>query len=228
MVHLPRSLRSHRLIPRVTLVWAALAAALLVWNPRPTSLMHFASTSLHNLSDHPLLAILLSVFTLANGWEEWATWAALSIVWIAVEVRLGWVRALASFVSGHVLATVGLAVVQALAVASHLATVSLAGVGDDVGASYGFVALAGAGLAHAVRRDRRWLLAGLALVAISVIDVGWWTILGHAMAIAIGVTLDLVVVEGSHRRGRAAPPAAESRPLPVRDETGAAGPVPAA
>ena len=210
MVHFPASLRSQRLIPRVTLVWAALAAALLVWNPRPTSLVHFASTSLHNLSDHPLLAILLSVFTLANGWEEWATWFALSIVWIAVEVRLGWVRALVSFVSGHVLATVGLALVQAVAVANHLAAVSLAGVGDDVGASYGFVALAGAGLAHAVRRDRRWLAATPALVLISVIDVGWWTILGHAMAIAIGVTLDLVVVETS-RRGHGAPGPVEER-----------------
>ncbi|HEX7444434.1 MAG TPA: rhomboid-like protein [Acidimicrobiales bacterium] len=200
MVHVPTFLRSHRLIPRVTLVWAALAAGLLVWNPRSTALVHFASTSVHNLSDHPLRAIVLSVFTLANGWGEWATWAALSIVWIAVEVRLGWLRALVSFVSGHVLATVALAFVQTVAVASHLAGASLFSVTDDVGASYGFVALAGAGLAHAVRRDRRWLAAAPALILISVVDVTWWTILGHAMAIATGVSLDLAVSGASPRR----------------------------
>jgi hypothetical protein len=202
MVHLTTSLRSHRLIPRVTLVWAGLAAALLVWNPHPTALVHFASTSLHNLNDHPLLAILLSVFTLANGWGEWVTWASLSMVWIAVELRLGWVRALVSFVAGHVLATAGLAVVQAFAVASHLAASSLGSVTDDVGASYGFVALAGAGMAHAVRRDRRWLAAAPALAVISVIDVTWWTILGHAIAITVGVTLDLLVEEAAHRHER--------------------------
>ncbi len=206
MVHIPTSLRSHRLLPRVTLVWAALAAGLLIWNHRPVALVHFASTSLHNLSDHPLLAIVLSVFTLANGWEEWATWAALSIVWIAVEVRLGWARALVSFASGHVLATLGLALVESVAVASHLAGASVLSVADDVGASYGFVALGAAGLAHAVRRDRRWLAAAPALVLISVIDVTWWTILGHAMAIAIGVTMELVV-DATHRH--------EQQPAPV-------------
>jgi hypothetical protein len=200
MVRIPPSLRSHRSLPRVTLVWAALAAGLLVWNHHPTALMHFASTSLHNLDDHPLLAIVLSVFTLANGWWEWATWAALSIVWIAVEIRLGWARALASFVSGHVLATLGLALVQAVAVAGHLAAASVGGISDDVGASYGFVALAGAGLAHAVRRDRRWLLAAPALVAISVVAVPLQTILGHAMAIAVGITVEAVVVDGAHHR----------------------------
>ncbi|HEY5154377.1 MAG TPA: hypothetical protein VIJ47_06565, partial [Acidimicrobiales bacterium] len=199
MVHLPASFRSHRLIPRVTLAWAALAAGLLVWNPHPTALVHFASTSLHNLYDHPLLAIVLSVFTLANGWAEWATWTLLSIVWIAVELRLGWLRALTSFISGHVLATAALALVQALAIASHLATNSLSTVTNDVGASYGFVALAGAGLTYAVRRDRRWLVAAPVLVAISVIDVTWWTILGHAIAIAVGVTLEVVVVHPPSR-----------------------------
>lgn len=187
----------------MTPVWVVLAAGLLVWNPRPTALVHFASTSLHNLHDHPLAAIVLSVFTLANGWGEWATWAGLSIVWVIVEIRLGWLRALVSFISGHVLATAGLALVQAIAVANHLAAVSLANVSDDVGASYGFVALAGAGLTHAVRRDRRWLVAAPALVALSVIDVTWWTMLGHAMAIGIGVALDLVVVDAAHRPRRA-------------------------
>lgn len=202
-LHVPTFLRSHRLIPRVTLGWAGLAAGLLVWNPHPTALVHYASTSLHNLADHPILAIVLSLFTLANGWREWGTWSLLSIVWVMVELRLGWARALLSFVSGHVLATLGLAIVEVTAVASHLATASVMTVTDDVGASYGFVALAGAGLTHAVRRDRRWWLAAPALVLISVVEVTWWTILGHAMAIGIGVCLDLLVGDAAQRRLRA-------------------------
>jgi hypothetical protein len=182
-----------RLVPRVTIVWAILAAAILIWVPRPAGLVHFASTSVSNLADHPIHALGLSAFLLADGWGEWATWALLSVVWIAVEIRLGWARSLVSFVAGHLLATSVVALAEAVAVMNHLVASSVAGVADDVGASYGFLALAGAGLTHAVRRDRRWLAAVPALIAISVIDVTWWTIGGHALAIGVGVALDLLV-----------------------------------
>ena len=195
-------------LPRVTLVWAALAAAILVWVPRPAGLVHFASTSVANLADHPLRALGLSAFLLADGWGEWATWALLSVVWIAVEVRLGWARSLLSFVSGHVLATAVVALAEAVAVMNHLAASSVAHVADDVGASYGFLALAGGGITHAVRRDRRWLLVTPALVAISVVDVSWWTIAGHALAIGVGVALDLML-------GDARPAVPHPDPMPA-------------
>jgi len=186
-------LRAHLHLPRVTLVWALLAAALLLWHPNPAGAVHFASTSLANLADHPMLAIGLSVFTLAQGWGEWATWVGLSVVWVLVERSLGWRRTLVSFAAGHVLATVGVALVEGLAVAAHLAGGSVVHAAGDVGASYGFLALAATGLTIAVRRDRRWLIATPLLPLMSVIDVGWWTILGHALAIGVGVTTALVV-----------------------------------
>ena len=182
-------LRHHRLIPRVTLVWATIAAALLLWHPDLGGLVHLASTSLHNLARHPVLSMCLSVFTLANGWGEWATWVGLSIVWVFAEVNLGWRRSLAAFIAGHLVATMGLAVIEATAVLSGLAPVGIVGITDDVGASYGFLALAAAGLAIGLRRSRWWLLATPALLAISIVDVNGWTIAGHAMAIAVGCGL---------------------------------------
>ncbi len=182
-------LRHHRLIPRVTLVWAAVAAALLLWHPHLGGLVHLASTSLHNLAEHPVLSVCLSVFTLAHGWGEWATWVGLSVVWVFAEVNLGWRRSLAAFVAGHLVATLVVALLEATAVLSGLASVAIVGIPDDVGASYGFLALAGAGLAIGLRRSRWWLLATPALVTISVVDVNGWTIAGHAVAISIGAVV---------------------------------------
>jgi len=190
-------LRHHRLIPRVTLVWAAIAAALLLWHPDLGGLVHVASTSLHNLARHPVLSMVLSVFTLADGWGEWATWVGLSVVWVFAEVNLGWRRSLAAFIAGHLVATVAVAVIQAVAVLSGLASVAVVGISDDVGASYGFLALAGAGLSIGLRRSRWWLLATPALVAISVVDVSGWTIAGHAVAISVGAAVAVLLGNGS-------------------------------
>lgn len=193
-LRLLRSVSSwHRLIPRVTLVWAALAALLLVWYPQRGPLVHFASTSLVNLANHPVWAIGLSVLVLANGWGEWATWLALSVVWVLIEAGVGWRRALVVFVSGHVLATLGVAMAEAGAVLGAHSASGLAHIHDDVGASYGFLALAGLGLATAVRRDRRWWFAAPALVAAIVVQVGPWTMLGHALAVVVGVSAALVL-----------------------------------
>lgn len=186
-------LRHHRLIPRVTLVWAAIAAALLLWHPDLGGLVHTASTSLHNLAEHPVLSMVLSVFTLADGWGEWATWVGLSVVWVFAEVNLGWRRSLAAFIAGHLTATVAVAAIQSVAVLSGLTSVAIVGIPDDVGASYGFLALAGAGLAIGVRRSRWWLVATPALLAISIVEVNGWTIAGHAVAISTGAAVALLL-----------------------------------
>ena len=199
------------LVPRVTLAWAALAALLLVWYPHRGPLVHFASTSLANLDSHPLWAIGLSVFVLAGGWGEWATWMALSVVWVLVEAGVGWRRALVVFLAGHVLATLGVALAQAVLVQFVHGNAALARVHDDVGASYGFLALAGLGLASAVSRDRRWWAATPALVLAVVLQVGPWTILGHALAVAVGVTAALVLPAGEVALARSAP-----LPVPVK------------
>ncbi|MGZ4692887.1 MAG: rhomboid-like protein [Acidimicrobiales bacterium] len=210
-------LRHHRLIPRVTLVWAAVAAALLLWHPDLGGLVHVASTSLHNLAEHPVLSMCLSVFTLADGWGEWATWVGLSVVWVFAEVNLGWRRSLAAFVTGHLVATLAVALIEATAVLTGLASVTIVCIPDDVGASYGFLALAGAGLAIGLRRSRWCLLAAPALVAISVVDVNGWTIAGHAVAISVGAVLATWCRALDH-------PAATPVDQPELVATGAAGP----
>ena len=189
----------HRLIPRVTLVWAGLTAALLVLYPHRGPIVHFASTNLANLGDHPFGAIGLSMLVLANGWGEWATWLALSIVWILVEASVGWRRSLVVFVAGHVLATVAVALFESASVLSGDSGSALVHLRGDVGASYGFLALAGLGLATAVRRDRRWLLVVPALIAATVTDVGSWTILGHAIAVGVGVSAGAWLSDPFHR-----------------------------
>ncbi len=196
-MHPLRLLRSvwtrHRLIPRVTLVWAALVGLLLVWYPHRGPLVHFASTNLANLANHPLWAIGLSVLVLANGWGEWATWMALSVVWVLIEAGVGWRRALVVFVAGHVLATVGVALIEAVVVLGVHGGSGLVHIHDDVGASYGFLALAGLGLTTAVRHDRRWWFAAPALVAAIVVQVGPWTMLGHALAVMVGISAGLAL-----------------------------------
>jgi hypothetical protein len=195
---LPRRGHRSRLVPRVTIAWAAFAALLLVASPHRGPLVHFASTSLTNLASHPLMAIGLSVFVLANGWGEWATWVALSVVWVLIEAGVGWRRALVVFLAGHVLATVGVAMAEAVAVLGAHGNAALARVHDDVGASYGFLALAGLGLATAIRRNRRWWLATPALVLAIVVQVGPWTVFGHALAVGVGVSAALALPAGRH------------------------------
>ena len=190
---LPHRGHRSRLVPRVTIAWAAFAALLLVWYPHRGPLVHFASTSLANLASHPLWAIGLSVFVLANGWGEWATWVALSVVWVLIEAGVGWRRALVVFLAGHVLATVGVAMAEAVAVLGVHGTAALTHVHDDVGASYGFLALAGLGLVTAGRRDRRWWLATPALALAAVVQVGPWTVGGHLLAIGVGVSAALLL-----------------------------------
>jgi hypothetical protein len=186
-------------VPRVFLAWALLAAALLLWHPAPARLVHMASTNLANLGRHPVLSIALSVFTLAHGWAEWATWVGLFVVWVLVERSLGWRRTLLAFVAGHVLATLGVAAIESFAVYGHLAGGELVHVAGDVGASYGFMAVAAAGIVVGVRADRRWLAAVPVVTAMSVIDVGWWTILGHGLAIGVGAATGLVTATRSGR-----------------------------
>ena len=206
LVHPLRLLRSlparHHLVPRVTLVWAALAGLLLFCAPHRGALVHFASTSLANLASHPVMSIALSVFVLANGWGEWVTWLALSVVWVLIEAGVGWRRALVVFAAGHVLATVGVAFVEAVVVLGVHGGSGLVHIHDDVGASYGFLALAGMGLTTAVRHDRRWWLAAPALVAAIVVQVGPWTMLGHALAVALGASAALALPERANGAAR--------------------------
>ena len=89
---------------------------------------------------------------------------------------------------------------QAVGVLSGLTSVAVVGIPDDVGASYGFLALAGAGLTIGLRRSRWWLLATPALVTISVIDVNGWTIAGHAVAISTGAAVAVLLGKRLTRR----------------------------
>ena len=206
---LPHRGHRSRLVPRVTIAWAAFAALLLVWYPHRGPLVHFASTSLANLASHPFWAIGLSVFVLANGWGEWATWVALSVVWVLIEAGVGWRRALVVFLAGHVLATVGVAMAEAVVVLGGRGTAALALVHDDVGASYGFLALAGLGLVTAGQRDRRWWLATPLLALAAVVQVGPWTVVGHLLAIGVGVSAALLLPAP----GAAAPAALTTEPV---------------
>ena len=123
-------LRHHRLIPRVTLVWAAVAAALLLWHPdlgRPRA--RGVDQPAQPGPSTPCCPWCLSVFTLADGWGEWATWVGLSVVWVFAEVNLGWRRSLAAFIAGHLTATVVVAhASRPSAVLSGLASVAIVGI----------------------------------------------------------------------------------------------------
>lgn len=144
------------------------------------------STNLHRLARDPVRVIFASAFWVSSVWEL-LTWAVLFTLAVAtVERSIGTARTATVFVAGHVGATLltagGLwAALQADLVESSIVHVK------DVGASYGFLAVA-AVLTY--RLPRRWppLYAAVlttALTAALAVHPSF-TDFGHLLALGIG------------------------------------------
>jgi hypothetical protein len=150
-------------------------------------LLSALSTNLHQLARIPVRVLAGSAFW-TSGWSELALWAVLCAAVLApVERRLGRRRTALAFAAGHVGAT--MVVAAGLWIAFRLGAVApTIAVARDVGASYGFFAVAAlAGYLLAQRRRSCYLsvLIGYAVAAAALSHT--FTDFGHLVAGAIGL-----------------------------------------
>jgi hypothetical protein len=145
------------------------------------------STNLHQLAHDPIRVLVASAFW-TTGWWGFALWTALFAAVVApVERRLGRRRTVATFAAGHLGAT--LVVAAGLWVGIELGAVAGADVlVRDVGASYGFFAVAAvAGFLLPPRYRTTYLAATIGYVVGAAALFHTFTDFGHLTAVAIGL-----------------------------------------
>lgn len=194
---------SHRAgsLPVATLTYAALLAAtslILTVSSAHTDaeLVAALSTNLHQLGRVPLRVLVGSAFWI-GGFRDLAVWALLlAAVAVPVERRLGWRRTCGAFALGHVGATLLVAAGLWIGVSAGALPRSL-DTATDVGASYGFLAVAGLATSLLPRVPARVASAGVlaALLAASVLTPSF-TAVGHVLAFALGLAFAIWSVRG--------------------------------
>jgi hypothetical protein len=155
----------------------------------------YASSNLRRLTIDPAQALFSSAFWLASGFKELATWGLLfPIVLAPVERRLGTRRTILTFGIGHIGATLLTQGLIAGAIWLRLAAASWENM-PDVGASYGFIAVAAVLFALVPARWRApYALALVAwIVVISHVTHPDFTTIGHGIALLIGLTVARVL-----------------------------------
>ena len=145
------------------------------------------STNLHQLTRDPVRVLIASAFW-TSGWWELALWTALFAAILApVERRIGWRRTTLTFAAGHLGAT--LVVATGLWIGIQLGARDPGDVvAQDVGASYGFFAVAAlAAYLLAPRYRIRYLAAIVVYVVAAAALFHTFTDFGHLAAVAIGL-----------------------------------------
>jgi hypothetical protein len=172
------------------------------------------STDLDNLASVPALVLPASAFVLEQP-NQIVLLPLLALAMGAVERWRGSLAAAATFVAGHVGATLLVAAWLAAGIAFGWVAPSYSHA-VDVGVSYGEAALWGLLVARVPRRWRFVYLGsqGIALLTVLAIRHGF-TDLGHVLGWAIGLSLAVVVIRRS-RAGRADRPAPPATPQPAR------------
>ena len=150
------------------------------------ALLQERSTNLHHLSHDPLRVLLSSAFWVGSI-RDWLAWVVLlSVFAAAVERWIGTTRAVLVFFIGHVGATLVTAAGLWLALHSDLVESSVVNA-RDVGASYGFAAVA-AVLTYRFSGRRR-LIYATTLIAFAGTSLALnhnFTYWGHLAAVLIG------------------------------------------
>jgi hypothetical protein len=163
------------------------------------------STNLHELAVHPVRVLFESAFWVAAPWNALAWGVLFTLVLAPAEHWLGTLRWTAVLAAGHVGATVITAAGLWLAVRADAVDHSVTHA-VDVGASYGFLAVAGVLVYRLPRRWRVPVVAGAAagLMLYFAVDRSYADA-GHLIAFAIGLACYPLVpsspwVAGSPRR----------------------------
>lgn len=146
------------------------------------------STNLHHLVSDPMRVLFGSAFWVSGGSELLLTAVLFTVIVAHVEQWLGTARTVTIFFVGHIGATL---LVALWLWASLNFTVVRSPVinAQDVGASYGFAALA-AVLTYRISRPKRWLyvVAACTIAGIDLAVEPSFTNWGHVLSLAIGFT----------------------------------------
>lgn len=159
------------------------------------------STNLHNLLNGRLATLLSSAFVTGGG-PVWLTVPVLACLLALAELRFGTRRLVAIFFGGHIGAT--LLVAGGLMVAVDRGWISHAVMRvQDVGVSYGAMAVLGALTAVLTRRWRwAWAASWLAVAGLGVALDRTFTSVGHLLALAIGLVSATVMCTLAGRPGQ--------------------------
>ncbi|MFI1918854.1 rhomboid-like protein [Nocardia sp. NPDC020380] len=174
-------------------------------DPTVDQVMLRASTNLHNLLHGHIGTLLSSAFFIGTGLEAWLILAALGALLALTEMRFGGRRLVGIFLAGHVGATLIVAVGLWVGVRAGWLPDSIFDA-EDVGISYGAMALIGALVAVLPPRLRWFWYVFWPLVAVDGVLVGQtFTNVGHLLSVLIGLSLGFFMI-----RRRSAP-----RPLSI-------------
>lgn len=176
------------------------------------------STNLHELGLHPLRVLVASAFWLPSPWQL-ALWAPLFLLVVAPLERLfGSLETIGLFALGHVGATLLTALGLWIGLRTDVVEHSIAYV-QDVGPSYGFMAILGAAAARLLGVRAGGVVAfGAALLLAASPS---FTNVGHLLAVLLGLAAARVSIRrrtvtprlwrSSTASGRSSGPAGHSR-----------------
>ncbi|WP_019931123.1 rhomboid-like protein [Nocardia sp. BMG111209] len=184
--------RWRRLLLPVTYTYAALLVAVTVLvselsdDDQSRVVLH-ASTNLHNLLRGHIGTLLSSAFVIGDSNAALMIIPLLFCVLALAELRFGSRRLLRVFVAGHIGATLLVAIGLWVAVEADWLPWSISQA-EDVGISYGAMALIGAFIALLPSRWRpTWAICWLAVAVAGVAMGRTFTNVGHLLAVAIGL-----------------------------------------
>ncbi|MER8232135.1 rhomboid-like protein [Streptomyces sp. NPDC101490] len=152
-----------------------------------TYLLHRNSSNLHQLSHHPVRALLGSAFWIENPADLLLYAVLFELLHAPVERWLGTPRWLFTVGTAHIAATLISQQVVLAAIRHHDVPRSMAHV-VDIGVSYGLAAAAGV-LTYRLARPWRWfyLLGAVAFFVVPFVTDRTYTDLGHLISLAIGL-----------------------------------------
>ncbi|KRE28964.1 hypothetical protein ASG82_04345 [Mycobacterium sp. Soil538] len=185
---------------RITVAYAsalfAIASLLVALGPRAQHrVVALMSTNLHNLAEGRLGTLLASAFVTAEG-QTYLLLPGLVCLLALAELLWRSRRLVQVFLLGHVGATLIVAAGLAFAVKVGWVPVAVSHA-DDVGLSYGAVAVLGTLTAAIPGRSRAaWTAGWLTVATVVVVLGGGFTAAGHAVALLLGMALSMRVPAG--------------------------------
>jgi hypothetical protein len=203
---------------RFTAVLASLVVSLwtvmLAMSPaQQSAIVHANSTNVDNLLGGRIYTLLTSAVVLGSRAEILGV-AAMVVLLVVAERAWGWLRVGVVFLFGHIVATLLVFAGLATGMAMHTIGAGLA-TADDVGISYGTVAVLGGLLAYQPWRRRRWWQALAVVVAVAtVITLRDFTSIGHLTALVLGFAAGHLLRHQAPRRS------ISRRPMPRHQALG--------